>query len=177
MRWSRSGFVKGLLWLGCALVSQMSHCALPCKCLLSLTAASCLGCSLHTLRAITFISILTCFPCGMCVLCQSLFSSWSVCGMSVRLQCPSGHGTSASCVPTDPWLFSVSLAGMWLIDASSAQPECLSWFLSWVYIYIYIYNYISLCQSEMPSKKMVTLPDYLKYNYVQSYSLYYVPPG
>lgn len=137
----------------------MSHCALPYKCLLSLTTASCVGCSLHTLRAITFISILTCFPCGMCVLCQSWFSSWSVCGMSVRLQCPSGHGTSASCVPTDPWLFSVSLAGMWLRDASSAQPKCLSWFLPWIYIFIYLFNFIFLLHQSVPVWK-ATQEDY-----------------
>lgn len=64
----------------------MNKCGDPFKCLLSLTATGCV-CSLHTLRAISFISVLTYFSSGRCVsvLCQSLFVSWWVCGMAVRL--------------------------------------------------------------------------------------------
>lgn len=121
--------------MSCSLVSQMNKCGDPCKCLLSLTATGCV-CSLHTLRAISFISVLTYFPSGRCVsvLCQSLFGcvgwQWDL----------ASDLEGQNLVPIWPWHISqsclqrpvaaVSVAGMWLTDASSAQMLVLIFALS-----------------------------------------------
>lgn len=152
--------------MNCSLVSQMNKRTDPYKCILSLTATGRVGCSLHAVRAISFISVLTCFPSGrwMSVLCQSLFSSWSVCGTAARLGVRLGreelgaHQALAHQTVVSPKTTGCSLCHWQGCDSLvQAQPKCLSWFLLWassgIFSFIFFF-YISLC-TEMPSKKMV----------------------